>query len=342
MTAFRRTGVFVSVAAAAVAVGSLLGLGACSSLPKEDVETRLLALSKNHAIAQAGLRSTQVEVPLLGEPVSVRVTYLHVPAREASAARRPIVLVHGTPSSLFTWSELLFGRGEFGGIAGERDVYAIEVIGHGVTRTETPPYSFQKCADFVAGAIDALAIGPVHLVGNSYGGEFCWRAALDRPDLISTLTLLDSSGYTRPDDGWMSEEVAMREMSLAPYGWLFNDAEKVRGALQPHFPDPVGDDQVQEIFTLCENADNWEAMVALARDENGTREDEIPGLSMPTLILWGADDIALPAATNAERFARDLPGAHVRILERCGHYPQETVPAVVARELLGFIDRAER
>ena len=106
-----------------------------------------------------------------------------------------VVLVHGTPSSLFTWTWLLFGKGEFEGLPSvipDRDVYALDIVGHGVTRTESPPYTFQRCADWLASFLAHRDLRDAVVVGNSYGGEFVWRAALDHPELIESLVLLDS------------------------------------------------------------------------------------------------------------------------------------------------------
>jgi 2-hydroxy-6-oxonona-2,4-dienedioate hydrolase len=208
-----------------------------------------------------------------------------------------------------------------------------------MTRTENRPVTFQKCADWIAGVVAEWNIGPVHLVGNSYGGEFCWRAAVDHPALFRTLTLLDSGGYARPADGWLPEEVAMREMWLAPIGWAVLDREKMRGAVDIHFPAPVSDDRIEEYYSVSVNSSNWKAMVDLARDENGTREQDIAKLSMPVHLLWGEDDIAYPVKRDAERFAKDVKGAELDVVPNCGHYPQETYPALVAAKLVGFFRR---
>ncbi|MCE9635148.1 MAG: alpha/beta hydrolase [Planctomycetes bacterium] len=326
---------------AAAAVAAVAALCSCSSLSKTEVETRLLALPKNERVRDVGIERRSMTIRIDGADVAAEVTVFRAPSQSPDAARRrPVLLVHGTPGSLFTWTDVVFGKTGAGGVAerglaADFDVYAIDVVGHGTTRTEAPPVTFQKCADWVAGAIRGLGIGPVHLVGNSYGGEFCWRAAVDHPELVQSLTLLDSSGWKRPDDGWLPEEVAMREMSLAPIGYLFSSAEKVRGALQPHFPYPVTDDQVAECDALCRNGDGWKAMVSLARDENGTREHEIAAITRPTLLLWGADDIAFPVERDAKRFAASIVGSVLHVLPKCGHYPQETLPGDVAALLRG-------
>lgn len=323
----------IRAVAAAVALAVLTGVVAvsCRSLPKDEVEARLLGLPKNARTREHGLERRRIPMRLAGEDVGAEVTVLSVSRRDASGpSRRPVVLVHGTPGSLFTWGDVVFGSDASRGLADDFDVYAIDVLGHGTTRTEARPVSFAKCAEWIAGTIRGLDVGgPVHLVGQSYGGEFCWRVAASHPELVASLTLLDSSGFPRPDDGWLPEEVAMREMWLAPIGWAVSDAEKIRGALQPHFAYPVTDDQVEECLAICRNADNWKSMVDLARDENGTAAADLARIRAPTLLVWGADDIAYPPQRDAERFRTAIPGSRLVVLPGVGHYPQETVPARV-------------
>lgn len=327
------------LAAALTALVAGGALASCRALSKDEVEARLLALPKNAALREVGLQRRAVTLRLDGAEVAAEVTFLRTGGAPSAAGARPVVvLVHGTPGSLFTWTDVVLGKDGARGLAEDFDVVALDVVGHGTTRTEVRPVTFQTCADWIAGAIHGLGLGPVHLVGQSYGGEFCWRVAADHPDLVRTLTLIDSSGWTRPDDGWLPEEVAMREMSLAPIGWFFSTAEKVRGALQPHFPFPVTEDQVAECLALCRNPDNWKSMVDLARDENGTRSGDLARIAAPTLLLWGEDDIAFPPARDAARFASAIPRAELHVLPGCGHYPQETKPAEVAARLRAFIE----
>jgi len=333
--------------ASAVAVVGSVALLSCGSISKDDVERTLLALPKNAGFRAAGLQRTAMTIPLEGVPTEVEVTWLEIPRQSATAgeATRPIVLVHGTPGSLFTWAETVCGTQDgssaaaANGLAQEHDVYAFDVLGHGMTRTEDRPVTFQKCADWVAGVVKELGIGPVHLVGQSYGGEFCWRAAVDHPDLFRTVTLLDSAGYTRPADGWLPEEVAMREMWLAPIGWAVLDREKMRAALDIHFPAPVSADRVEEYYTASVHSGNWKAMVDLCRDENGTREGDIAKLSMPVHLVWGADDIAYPVESVGKRFANDIAKSELLVIPGCGHYPHETVPALLATKMRDFYRR---
>jgi pimeloyl-ACP methyl ester carboxylesterase len=244
-----------------------------------------------------------------------------------------VVLVHGTPHSLVTWTDVVFAPG---GLAESCDVLALDVVGHGATRTELASYTFERCARWVEGFLDALDLRAVTLVGNSYGGEFVWRAALNRPERVARIVLMSSSGFPRRDDEWLPEEVKMREMSLAKIGWLLNSRERVRFALQPHFQAPVEPERLEEVYLVCANRDNWHAMIDLARDENGLRSPELARLAQPALLLWGEKDVAYRPERFGQLFAETIPDARLVLVPNAGHYPQEEAPGFVAREIAAF------
>lgn len=308
---------------------SVLAFG-CRSLDKATVEERLLALPKNAPLA-GHLQTLEREIELGGK--RVRASFRHLRAGTSGPGRPVVVLVHGTPSSLVTWSSTILGQG---GLAEDCDVFAIEMVGHGMTRTELESYSFASGAEWIRAFLVSLDLRDVTLVGNSYGGEFVWRAALDDPERIARVVLMSSSGFEREDDEWLPEEVQMRQLSLAKIGWILNSRERVRSALAPHFQTPVADEHVEEIYLVCANRDNWHAMIDLARDENGTRAPELARLRQPTLLLWGAQDVAYRPERFAALFERTIPDSRLVLLEGAGHYPQEERPAEVARAIAAF------
>lgn len=303
----------------------------CASMKKATIEERLLALAKNEPVRTAGLRTRRAEARIAGERVDAEFRW-----HQAGERGPVVVLVHGTPSSLVTWTELVHGGPGFEGLAASCRVYALEVVGHGTTRTELGSYSFQACADWVSAFLDALDLADVTLVGQSYGGEFAWRAALDRPQRVSRLVLMSSSGFARRDDEWLPEEFQMRERSLAKIGWLLNSRDRVATAVQPHFAEPVPPDRLDEYFLVLENSDNWHAMIDLARDENGARSAELARLAQPTLLVWGERDVAYRPERFARLFADTIPGARLELVAGSGHYPHEERTARVVELIRGF------
>jgi pimeloyl-ACP methyl ester carboxylesterase len=325
-----RRAVWILAAGAALALAGILA-GGCSSMDKEKLEARLLALDKNAPVRAAGLRMRTAEAVIAGERRAVEFRW-----HQAGDTGPVVVLVHGTPSSLFTWTDLIHGGPGFEGLAASCRVYAPDVIGHGTTRTPIDACTFQACADWVGAFLDALDLRDVTVVGQSYGGEFAWRCALDRPDRVARLVLMSSAGFPRRDDEWLPEEVKMREMSLARWGWLLNSRERVRPAVQLHFAAPIPEERLDEYFLACENRSNWSAMIDLARDENGTRAGDLARLRQPTLLLWGERDVAYRPERFGKLFADTIPGARWQPVPGAGHYPHEEQPAFVAARVRGF------
>lgn len=328
-----------SIAALAFLSSSIPCVG-CSSMSKARLERELLALPKNAALGTLQRRTFEAD---LGDgPQTYELVYHHAPAKWSDEPGEdvPLVLVHGTPSTLFSWTEIVHGGPDFEGLAASRSVYAIEVIGHGIASGDARPYGFERCARFVNEAIRALGLDRVHIAGSSYGGEFAWRVALNDPELVESLMLLNSSGYARDDDDWLPEEVEMRENSLAKLGWLLNSRERIARALAPHF-DVIPPDRTEEFFLVCENADNWKATIDLVRDENGDREAELCRIQAPTLVLWGASDVAYSLEDYGRRFARDIPRAELVVFPETGHYPHERRPAEVVQIMESFMDNVE-
>lgn len=315
-----------TLAGLAVLLAAGLGSGllaGCKSISKNDLRDRLLALPKNAPAAAAGLSSRTMRADLGRGEESFELLHLSVPADPgADPERIPVVFVHGTPDTLFAWTPVVFGTPDSPAVAGPRPVHAIEVVGHGMATGASGRVTFESCARYVAAAVRALGHERVHLVGNSYGGEFCWRAALNEPQLFASLTIVDSSGYARRPGDFLPEEVAMRENPLAKIGWLINAPDRIEVALAPHF-ETIPADRIEEVYLVCANRSNWHAMVDLVRDENGTRESELRDLRVPTLVLFGADDIAYEPDHYARRFADDIPFARLELIADAGHYPHE-------------------
>lgn len=341
---------YAVIAVLILAFAALLVPG-CASMNKDKIEHRLLALVKNQPVKALGLEKRTAEIRLGGEKLQAEFVYYHAGASGnppgTTGTRRPtVLLIHGTPSTLFTWTDVVFGSAgtsESGahdsaapGLAQDCDVWALEMIGHGMTRTTAPPYTFQRAAEWISAFIDVMDLRDVTIVGNSYGGEFVWRAALDRPDRISKVVLMSSSGFARREGEWLPEEVKMREMSLAKIGYLFNSRDRVRGALQPHFQAPVPPEHVEDVYLVCSNSDNWTSMIDLARDENGTRSSELSKTKQRVLLLWGEKDVAYPIDRFARLFESTIPGARLVIVPNSGHYPQEEAPRFVAQEIRAF------
>ena len=98
----------------------------------------------------------------------------------------PIVFVHGMVGHTGFWNPALAA------CADRRRAVAIDLRGHGNSSAPTNgDYSVPGCASDVLEVIGALALGPVVLVGHSYGTLVTIEVAAQRPDLVRRLILVD-------------------------------------------------------------------------------------------------------------------------------------------------------
>ena len=295
------------------------------SMSKESVREGTLAIPKNAPFA-AALKTAE----LPGDPDSPAYG-AYFPAQGSELP--PIVFVHGTPDTMGAFEPLIFGAG---GLHGKANIWTLEVCGHGIAPAEDDAYPFQRCADYVAKSIAAFGLKDVTLVGNSYGAEFCWRAAVDHPELVARLVLIDSSGLPRSPEQFLSEEVKMREWRIARLGYLANSEPRVAFALDPHFDGAAKKGRVHEVYLGLKNSANWNAMIDLVKDEGGEREGDLAKIQAPTLLIWGEHDEAFAPGTFGRTFEERIPSARLVVVEGAGHYPHEQEPAFVAQQVLDF------
>ena len=115
-----------------------------------------------------------------------------------------LVLCHG-----FTGSSYDFAL-EVDALATRRRVVTLDQRGHGhSTKTGTlAGYTIQQLASDLAGFLDAVGGGPVDLLGHSMGGRVAVTLVLERPELVRSLILMDTSAWSFvPDDEGVRELV---------------------------------------------------------------------------------------------------------------------------------------
>lgn len=174
-------------------------------------------------------------------------------------------------------------------------------------------------------ALDALALGPAVLAGNSLGGHVAMRIALARPDLVRGLVLIGSSG--------LFERGFERNVMHAPTrDWL---AGKIRDLFCDPGRMPPG--MVDEAYAELSQRRHARALVKLGKSaKNDHLGEALPSLRVPTMVLWGKQDNVTPPEV-AEEFRGLIHGAQLRWIDRCGHAPQIERPDAVAEALGDFL-----
>ena len=101
----------------------------------------------------------------------------------------PVVLLHGFGMVSECFSSILQA------LSGQRHALAFDLPGHGGSLDHPLFGSARKCADAVIAELEIRALGPVALVGHSFGGAVASLVTIARPDLISRLVLLAPGGF---------------------------------------------------------------------------------------------------------------------------------------------------
>ncbi len=126
---------------------------------------------------------------------------------QAAPGEKTIGLIHGNASSALFWQEIM--------LALPRDLRVVAIDLRGFGDTETLPVDGSRaCRDFsddVHATLEALGLGPIHLVGWSMGGGVVMQYALDHPVLSLTLQAPVSPygfGGTRRDGSMLTPDNA--------------------------------------------------------------------------------------------------------------------------------------
>ena len=188
------------------------------------------------------------------------------------------------------------------------------------TRWPTPCWAF----------LDAQEIERAHLVGHSLGGLVAVSVALRAPDRVASLALIATVG--------LGEEINQEYID----GFVQAESRReLKPVLQLLFADPdqVTRQLVDDVlkYKRLDGVDAALRAIAGSAFQDGVQRaqvaDELAGLDLPVLVLWGSEDKIIPAA-HAER-APD--GATVAVLDGAGHSPHMENAGEVNERLEQFL-----
>lgn len=261
----------------------------------------------------------------------------------------PMILVHGGSigggSSAEDW-EL-----NFDGLADTFRVYVIDKLGMGFTDNPAADegYHLGAQADHLRGFMRAVGAEPAHLVGHSRGGYAVTRVALDDPGAVRTLTVVSSSSVINPlnpvYDEWRRTASEMDERARVRYLHAANSYSAdhiterwidVGVEIERSEKTRIAAEKMRGEFLDAFKADVLARVDELKRDVAGG------GLTVPTLLAWGADD---PSATMErcikpaiDLFFSSVEGCEMHLFGHAGHYCYREHPEAfnaVLREFIG-------
>ena len=253
--------------------------------------------------------------------------------RDATA----LVLIHGFGASLRTWDRVSPALGA------HRPWLAVDLKGFGLSgHPRDGKYSLDENAELVVALINHVGLGRVVLIGHSYGGAVTIATAIKLRDRggvrTDGLVLIDAASYeqrlpffvevlrhriTRFLSGMTSVERSTRTVLRA----LFVDKSLIDDAMVERYAFPrriAGSDYASTQTAQQILPQSFEAVTTAIRS-----------IDVPTLIIWGDRDNAVPVAF-ADRLHHDIAGSRKHIVRGVGHMPHEERPEEVLRVMEAF------
>ncbi len=248
----------------------------------------------------------------------------------------PIVFIHGLGGCWQNWLENMPRMAALGYRA-----IALDLPGFGGSPMPADGISVPGYGALVSEFCAALGIESCTLVGNSMGGFIAAQVAVGEPDWVERLVLVSSAGISHASMRRQPVEVAARLTVLANPLLLRLDMPSLKrpGLLKLAFGGIVRHPLDLRRELLAEQLINGfaapgvvPAAVALAGYD---LLDRLERIRIPTLIVWGRDDLVVPAA-DAAGFAARIAGSRVVVFGDCGHVPMLERPVRFNRLLADF------
>jgi len=236
----------------------------------------------------------------------------------------PLLLIHGTSSSLRTWD------GVTAQLKNQYRIIRFDLPGFGLTGPNpNRDYSTSYYNQVIDSLLSALHVSRVIIVGNSLGGSIATQYAIYQPAKVRGLVLVDAAGLppAKKTTGAIGFKLAQMPV-INRLLTIITPRELVKKSLQDAYGDTgkVTDSLTTQYFDMLTREGNRQALIDRMRQ--GWQEknsDFLSNVQAPTLIVWGSKDRLIPVE-NAELFQQKIKNSQVHIWENLGHVPMEEDP----------------
>ena len=286
---------------------------------------RNLTESTSIALAKA-IQQTAISTSFISAPIPTTF----VQQRESSKSNAPILLLHGFDSSVFEFRRLLPL------LAPERQAWALDLLGFGFTeRMAGLSFSPNEIRQHLYAFWEQAIARPVVLVGASMGGAAAIDFALEYPQAVDRLVLLDSAGFAEggPETKMMVPPLDWIATEILRNSWVRNRISKLA-----YHDRTFASADAATCAALHLECEGWrQATIAFTKSGGYTfLADRIREISAKTLVVWGEEDRIL-GIKDAERFEQAIADCELVWVPDCGHVPHLEKPQRTADLILSFM-----
>ncbi len=246
-----------------------------------------------------------------------------------------IVLLHGSNDDLHTWDAWAAA------LTRQYRVVRFDQIGHGLTGPNpSGDYSLAAFESTVDQVTAKLGIQGFTLAGNSMGGAIAVSYALNHPDRLEKLVLVDAGGAPKanPTPGNIGFKLASLPGVNRLMRWI-TPRSLVERSLRQSVTNQafINDATVDRYWEMLRYPGNRDATITRFGQKQETFDPaRLAKLKLPVLVMWGEED-KLINVDGARWYARFIPGATLLLYPRIGHMPQQELAGQSAGDVARFV-----
>lgn len=246
----------------------------------------------------------------------------------------PVILIHGFFFDSYMWAA------NIDQLAEHFRVYAMDLWGFGYSSRNPLDYGFPLYARQLALFMDALAIPAASLVGQSMGAGTIIEFTVSNRSRIDRIVLSDASGLPNPLPliGKISNLPGVGEAMYAFPGNFIRRLTLANTFI--HDKGTITEEFLQNATRFQKIEGSSEVMLKITRkdffDKLEPRIKQLGELNVPTLIVWGRDEKAIPLPIG-QRLHKELPGSQMEIIDKAGHCPMIDQPERFNALVLDFL-----
>ena len=248
----------------------------------------------------------------------------------------PLVLIHGTSSSLHTWD------GWTKELKSNFRVIRMDLPAFGLTGPAwNGEYTTEKYVQFIKDFLDQLGIDTCYMAGNSFGGHLTWRFAQKYPKRVLKMILISASGYPISKPLPITFRIVKFPLINSIFRY-FTPKFIIKKNLEEVFGDDtkISNAMINRYYKLLLREGNRMAFIDRVEllAENDLEYKRIGSITIPTLIQWGDKDFWVPLS-DGRKFDNDLPDSTLIIYNGVGHIAMEEIPKQTALDVYDFLKK---
>lgn len=245
---------------------------------------------------------------------------------ESGNSKNTLVLVHGLGASAERWTHVIPIFAE------NFRVVVPDLIGFGYSDKPTVDYTLDFFSEFLEKFFIASKIKNPYLIGSSLGGQISAEYASSHSKEIKKLILVSPSGMMKQSTPALDAYIMA---ALYPNETSAKNAFELMEGSGKHVEDQIVAGFIERM--RLPNAKLAFMSTVLGLKNSVSITSKLQSISVPTLIVWGADDPVIPIK-HADAFVSAIQDCKFHKMDGCGHTPYVQDPHVFASKVCDFLN----